>query len=453
MSFNEEHVLEQTIRACQNLSYSNKMIILLDDSTDEEVVNKLREKAKAEGCTENKDHKYFQEIVIDGKTHNQPIEIWESSHFALFHRPQNVGFKGGSLKKIQPFLKDRQVKYMYLLDADWHPQSDAIERTLEVIEADERLAFVQTKRLSFPNNMNLFQQYVTIIEEGCYHVDFQGRQVLGHPILFSGCCTLFRMDDVEKVGGFTSGHLTEDLDLTDRFWISGKKGVYLSNVINYGEVPFTYDHYRRQQERWAAGSAQALKTFLFSLLKTKHLGFFEKMSAIRQNAYFTTTLLTNIAIITGIFSIIWITLNWNSYPVEFYLYCMDKIRLPLITIIYACIFSNFFEPIIMILFKIRDPKFILHLPMTVWYAWSILPTYLIGNLKGFFTIDLGWFRTPKYKRNTRTKFRNTPAPIRLINLCVFIALTLLYFCEGWFYGWFDEFVVLLLPAFILASIK
>jgi cellulose synthase/poly-beta-1,6-N-acetylglucosamine synthase-like glycosyltransferase len=76
------------------------------------------------------------------------------------------------------------------------------------------------------------------VEEGCYYIDFEGRQVLGHPTLFSGCCTLFRLDAVARVGWFTAGHLTEDLDLTDRLWLDGWKGVYLEDVINYGEVPF-----------------------------------------------------------------------------------------------------------------------------------------------------------------------------------------------------------------------
>ena len=453
VSFNEEYVVEKTIKACEELSYPNKLIILADDSTDSHIVDNLRLHAKKADCEKLNEHLYFQEIIIDGIKQNTSIEIWESDHFVLFHRPENVGFKGGSLKKVQQYLKDCQIDYMYLLDADWHPQKDALERTLEVLEADEDIAFVQTKRLSFPNSLNLFQKYVTLIEEGCYHVDFTGRQALDHPTLFSGCCTLFRMKSVEEVGGFTAGHLTEDLDITDRLWIKGKKGVYLDSVTNYGEVPFTYDHYRRQQERWAAGSAKAFKSFFLPLLKTKHLNFFEKMSAIRQNAYFTTTLLTCIAILLGLATILWMTLKWNSYPVEYYLYVLDQIKLPLVITIYACILSNLVEPLIMILFKKREGEWILHLPMMVWYAWSILPTYFIGNIKGFFDIELDWFRTPKLDRYFQKKFNKTPALSRLFSFFISLVLMGFFFSEGWFFGWYDEFVLLLIPAFVLAAIK
>lgn len=237
VSFNERYVLEDTIRACDELSYPNKLIILADDSSDTELVEKLRSLAISRGCSKVTNHGLYQEITQpNSPPKREPIEIWESPNFVFFHRPLNVGFKGGSLEKVGQYLASRNIEYMYLLDADWHPQKDALERTLEVLEAEERTAFVQTKRISSPNRMTLFQKYVSLIEEACYYVDFVGRQVLGHPILFSGCCTLFRLDAVNKVGGFTPGHLTEDLDLTNRLWLEGWKGVYTGDVINYGEV-------------------------------------------------------------------------------------------------------------------------------------------------------------------------------------------------------------------------
>jgi len=250
VAFNEKYVLKNTIKACDSLTYENKITVLADDSTDPEVIESLRNYAKSRGCRLLQNHFFTQELTDkNGHIQEAPIEIWESPEFILFHRPANVGFKGGSLKKVCHYLDNRNIDLMYLLDADWHPQSDALERTLEVLEANDNAAYVQTKRVSFPKGMNLFQKYVTLIEEGCYYVDFVGRQNLGHPTLFSGCCTLFRLDAVNRVGGFTPGHLTEDLDLTDRLWLHNWKGIYLEDVINYGEVPFTYDHYRRQQER------------------------------------------------------------------------------------------------------------------------------------------------------------------------------------------------------------
>lgn len=454
VSFNERHVLADTISACDILSYPNKIIVLADDSTDSQVVISLRKLAISRGCKKVETHPFFQEFKSsNGQLRKEPIEIWESSDFVFFHRPVNAGFKAGSLQKVHQYLENRNIELMYLLDADWHPQKDALERTSEVLEANEDTAFVQTKRISFPKGMNLFQKYVTFVEEGCYYVDFEGRQVLGHPILFSGCCTLFRLDAVSQVGGFTPGHLTEDLDLTNRLWLDGWKGIYLSDVTNYGEVPFAYDHYRRQQERWAAGSARSFRDYIWPIVKTRKLSLIEKISTLRQNAYFTTPLLTVLAILLGMITVLWLIIGWNSYAVEYYLYIIGIFKVPFVILLYLCILSNFVEPLIMILVKKRSYGDLLHLPMTVWYAWSVIPTYVIGNIKGLFGLKLGWFRTPKFLRAHVGHLSSVPSSVRAINLFLCIILLSFYFIEGWVFGWFDEFVLLLIPASLIASSK
>lgn len=453
VSFNEKYVLSETLHACDALSYPNKVIVLADDSTDPDVVASLRGIARARGCTQLSAHPHVQEVPSPVGPVPEPIEIWQSPGFVFFHRPANVGFKGGSVAKVLKFLESQGIELMYLLDADWRPQMDALERALEVLEADPGVAFVQTKRISTPTGMTLFQRYVALIEEGCYYVDFEGRQVLGHPVLFSGCCTLFRLDAVKDVGGFTPGHLTEDLDLTDRLWLAGWKGIYLGDVVNYGEVPFTYDHYRRQQERWAAGSARAFRDFAWPLLKTNTLGWFSRLSALRQNAYFITTLLTGAAIMLGMMTIAWMVVAGDSYEVEAYLYFLDRWKAPYLALLYWCILSNLVEPLIMVVVKKRDYRSLLHIPMMVWYAWSVIPTYIIGNLKGLTGVELDWFRTPKFVRGSVGAVVGTPIAVRAGNIAICVALIGFYFIEAWHLGWFDEFALLLIPAFLLAAIR
>ena len=200
VAYNEKFVLERTIRGSERLSYPNHFTVLADDSTDPEIINQVREFAISRGCTKLLDHSLTQKVSDEsGDVREEPIEIWESKEFVLFHRPSKDGFKAGCLKKLQAYLERRGTKYMYLLDADWKPQTDALERTLEVLEAQDDVAFVQTKRIAFPYGMNVFQKYVALSEEGCYFVDFEGRQVLGHRALFSGCCTLLRLSAVAPI--------------------------------------------------------------------------------------------------------------------------------------------------------------------------------------------------------------------------------------------------------------
>lgn len=454
VSFNEKYVLEQTIEACNDLTYQNKITVLADDSTDLQILESLRHLAKSKGCKKVDGHQFTLETTdINDVTRQIPIEIWESPDFVFFHRPNNTGFKAGSLQKVHEYLEQRGIDYMYVLDADWHPQKDVLERTLEVLEADTKAAFVQTKRISSPEGMNAFQRYITLNDEGCYYVDNEGREVLGHPVLFTGCCTLLRLDAIKQVGGFTPGHLTEDLDLSTRLWLSGLKGIYLGDVINYGEVPFTYDHFRKQQERWAAGSARCFREFFWPILTTSKLNTFQKLSALRQNAYFTTALLTLLAIVTGILTIAWLSICWNTYPVEYYLYLLGMAKGPFVFLVYFCILSNLAEPLVMILWKKRTYRDLFHLPMMVWTGWSVLHSCISGNIKGLFNLKLDWFRTPKFVRNRVGILSGTPVWFRTLNIFTLVAFLCFYFMEGWVFGWFDKFSLLLIPAFLLASIR
>jgi hypothetical protein len=149
----------------------------------------------------------------------------------------------------------------------------------------------------------------------------------------------------------------------------------------------------------------------------------------------------------------WLTTDWNSYAVEYYLYFLDRFKTPFVIAVYLCILSNFIEPLIMILVKKRSYLDLLHFPMMVWYAWSVLLTYITGNVKGFFRINMGWFRTPKFLRHQVGDLSHVPASVRAINLCMCLAILGFYFTEGWVFGWFDTFGLLLVPAFLIASTK
>jgi cellulose synthase/poly-beta-1,6-N-acetylglucosamine synthase-like glycosyltransferase len=452
VSYNERYVLPDTIRSCERLTYANKLIVLSDDSDDPEISGTLARMAGERGCR-------YRGVQSSGTPpfgpgdSEVPFEIWESPEFVYLHRQSNLGFKGGNLRQVSRYLRSRGIDLVYLLDADWHPQEDAIERALEALEADPRAAFVQTKRITFENGIRLFQRYVAISEEGCYYVDFEGRQAAGHPILFSGCCTLIRLDAVDAVGGFASGHLTEDLDVTNRLWLAGWKGVYCGDVANHGDVPFTYQDFRRQQERWAYGTAHCLRTYFWRLVVSRNLRLAEKLAAVRQNAYYATGLLTTIAIAQGMGVVAWLALGAGTFGVESYLYLVGTWRVPLLWIVYACILSNLFEPLVMILIKKRRPGELLHVPMGVWYAWSVLPAYVQGTVKGLLGARIDWFRTPKFIRGQLGVLSRLPPMARAVNGAACLMLLTMYFVEGWAFGWRDPFALLLVPAFLLATIE
>jgi hypothetical protein len=104
----------------------------------------------------------------------------------------------------------------------------------------------------------------------------------------------------------------------------------------------------------------------------------------------------------------------------------------------------------MILAKKRRLRELPHLLMMVWYAWSVLPTYILGNFKGFLGVRLDWFRTPKFFRYRVGPLASMPVGVRAVNMVTLGFLMAFYFGQGWHFAWFDEFSLLLIPAFVLA---
>ena len=414
VSFNEREVIADTIAACEKLTYRNKTIIVGDDSKDPETIALLRELAIRRDC-----------VRVDVARHGTGIELWESDGFVLFHRADNAGFKAGNLASLHGYLQQRGFSHMYLLDADWRPQPDAIERCLEVIEADPAVGYVQTKRLYHYGRADHFQRCLAINEEACYLSDLPGRQRLGHMILFSGCCALFDLHALDTVGGFQAGHLTEDIDLSNRFYLAGYRGVYLEDVANVGEVPPNYKAFRRQQERWAMGSARTFKEYFRPVVGSR-LSLMTKLSLLRQNAYYTAALGIEVSALWSLLLVAlatvgaragWVlpgstgllrTIGWTFAPMM------------LLTLLSGV------APLVVTVVKKREWINLVYIPAACWIALSVVHTYAIANIKGFRGRAQAWFVTPKTNRRKGTVTVRAARRIRALNTVTLVALVATY---------------------------
>ncbi|RZU51104.1 cellulose synthase/poly-beta-1,6-N-acetylglucosamine synthase-like glycosyltransferase [Krasilnikovia cinnamomea] len=411
VSFNERAVIADTVAACAQLTFPNKTVIVGDDSTDPETIALLRGLATAHGCAGPTPVRY----------NGNDVELWESDGFVLFHRAENTGFKAGNLKALEGYLHERGFDYMYLLDADWRPQADAVERCLSVIEAAPDIAYVQTTRLYHHGRGEHFQRCLAISEEACYLVDLPGRQRLDHMILFTGCCALFNLRALSRVGGFRAGHLTEDIDLSNRFYLAGFRGVFLEDVTNIGEVPPNYKAFRRQQQRWATGSARTFREYFRPVLRSS-LGLVTKLSLLRQNAYYTVALGIELAllwsVLTALVAVAGSALGWAvPAPDE----VLRPVGVPLAIGALIALFSGV-PPLVVHAIKKREWVNLLYIPAACWIALSVVHTYAIANIKGFRNVAQSWFVTPKTNRQ-KQNVRVAPARrIRALNVATLVAV-------------------------------
>ncbi len=437
VSFNEHHVIADTIRECEKLTYKNKVIIVGDDSTDTKTYPLLVKIAQKYGC------KKLTDPILTG---NGTRDVWESSKFVLFHRHSNHGYKAGHLKELETYFKAKGFDYMYLLDADWWPQKDAIERCTEVIEANDKLAFVQTKRVSYHGDMTPWEHCIALSEDGCYIVDLAGRQAIGDPILFTGCCTLFRLSQLYKAEGFTPGHMTEDIDLTNRFYLLGLKGAYLPDVENEGEVPPHYHALRSQQERWTMGTARTLKEYFWPIIKSNKLSIKEKLGQLRQNAYYSSAVAIELSVVLAVIAAM-LSINPESIQGAAFQYYFSFIGMPYTVLIFLALASNFIAPI-MVVIKRKEWRNLMYIPVSTWLSWSLLHTYFIANIKGFFNIKRDWSVTPKGTRKKIEHHRQYHYHIKFINLLTLVMLISVYGIEWYNLNVLDPFAFFWIPALV-----
>ena len=94
--------------------------------------------------------------------------------------------------------------------------------------------------------------------------------------LVSGAFGIFNRDAVAAVGGYTSGHFGEDLDLTMRVHRHYRKAgipyriVYSPSAVIWTEVPPTRAILRRQRIRWHRGLMAAVRDFRSSIFNPRH---------------------------------------------------------------------------------------------------------------------------------------------------------------------------------------
>lgn len=439
VSFNEKTVIEDTIKACEKLTYKNKTIIVGDDSNDGETYPLLERIAKEKGCNALTDKKFLN----NGKT-----TVLESEKFVLFHRTNNDGFKAGNLKELEAYLIERGYKYLFLLDADYRPSQDSIERCLETINANPKLAFVQAQRTYSHPKLTYLQHCLAINEESCYRVDLPGRQAVNDPILFTGCCTLFRMDTLKKAEGFRPGHLTEDIDLTNRLYILGYKGAYIETSTSEGEVPPNYPAYRKQQERWTMGTAHTLRDYFTRIVLSKKLKLHEKLGLLRQDLYYSSAIAIELSILLSLPALFFLSANTDVYQAVTYRYYLQYAGIPYTILLFLALGSNFI-PLLITCVKKREWKDIALIPYATWLSWSLLHTSFWANIKGFLRVKQNWFLTPKTNRKqVKIALRKNHA-IKLFNTATLVLLCALYWLEWTYLGWLDPYAFFWVPALVV----
>jgi cellulose synthase (UDP-forming) len=229
--FNEPlNVLEETIAAMMSMDYGNKEVIILDDSTKEEIRQGVRDIGV----------KYGARVV---------------------QRTNRRGYKAGA---INDFLRTTDAPYIAVFDADGLPAHNLLRDLVPIIEENPRLGFVQTPQYYSNTDTSNVALAAARQQAVFYEYICEGKSY-SRSAFCCGTNVIFRRDALMAVGGFDETSVTEDFMTSLNMHVKGYDSTYYNQVYAYSMAPETLGAYFTQQSRWAFGSVGGMRRVIKAL--------------------------------------------------------------------------------------------------------------------------------------------------------------------------------------------
>src|ERR1700737_2260511 len=254
-------VVETNLICFRNLTYPNKHIYLLDDTR--------YELAKSNG----QEMQQYR-AAID--------ELCRRIGVNLFRRRWR-GAKAGMINDFIEFIEGRPPegyefsqfqktgtpgaeKYIAIFDADMNPLPDFAEGLVQIMEKNEKIAFVQTPQYYSNFETNRVARAAGLQQAIFYEYICEGKG--SQEAMF--CCgtnVMFCRKALVEVGGFDESSVTEDFATSIKFHSTGWSSAYLNRICTFGMGPQDLGGYFKQQFRWALGTTGLLRPLLWRFMR------------------------------------------------------------------------------------------------------------------------------------------------------------------------------------------
>ena len=236
MTYNDMN--EKSLESIFNLDYSNKEVLIVDDSTNPDMRKRLEDIAEEHGAK-------------------------------LIRRSNRKGFKAGAINNA---LKYTDAEYVTICDADELMPANFITEALKYFVSDD-IAFVQASHYSW-NKDNTWRKYMGLGVD-LHWITYQDYRNKHAIVNFLGHGALLKVSALKQVGGFPE-IVSEDIALTVELYDHGYRGVFARDIQVGEAFPETYNAFQRRHKKWSMGAAEFMKRYWKRVLFSKKLSWDQK---------------------------------------------------------------------------------------------------------------------------------------------------------------------------------
>jgi peptidoglycan-N-acetylglucosamine deacetylase len=238
-AFNEEKVIERTVRSVLDSDYPNLHVIVVDDGSKDATFNVVQNAFSAE---------IAERRVL------------------LLTKPNS-----GKADALNFGLKHTQDEFYVGIDADTSIAPDAVSMLVAHF-ADPQVGAV-AGNAKVGNRVNLWTRWQALEYITSQNFERRALNVLGAVSVVPGAIGAWRSAAVQKAGGYHTDTVAEDADLTMSLLEHGWKVVNEDRALAFTEAPTTARGLMRQRFRWSFGILQAVWKHGSAIRKRSRLGW------------------------------------------------------------------------------------------------------------------------------------------------------------------------------------
>lgn len=211
-------------------------------------------------------------IVVDDCSSDGTGEVALACGVRVIRTPSNTGSKATALNHALQFV---EADFTLAIDADTTLAPDAVEVLMKAMD-DPKVA--AACGMVLPRHVNTIWErgrYVEYLFAFSLYKPIQ--DYYEHPLLASGCFSVYRTSILKAKGGWPTRTVAEDMDLTWVVYMDGWKVRFVPQALCYPIEPTNFTFLSRQLRRWSCGFVQTVMVHWREIL---HVPFLRMMVAI-----------------------------------------------------------------------------------------------------------------------------------------------------------------------------